>query len=200
MIWKNTKLHTELNKKVREHPEIKDIFMFGSAIRGKEHPNDIDILLLFKNKVDKNIEYTVRTILQKYLKNISIISKTEHTMMDEAFDARESMLFEAKSLLTGKNVAQQYGFSAFGLCKYTFGTWTLLQKTKFYHALNGRGKETGIIQKLEGIKLSDSVILVPLEYIEQFRAFLEYWKLEYTYVPILLPSRLGRKSILENKK
>ena len=195
MILQNIKLKNELNTFVKKHPEIVDLFLFGSVVRGKQNPSDIDILILFKKKVDKNIEYLLRKELEKHAKNISIISKTEKTILDIAFDARESVLFEAKSLLTGKNIAQQYGFSSFGMFKYNFGKWSKLQKTKFYYAFNGRGK-IGIAEKMHAIKLSDSVILVPLEYIEEFRSFLESWKINYLYIPIIIPARLGRKSIL----
>ncbi len=196
MTLQNTKLKNELHKIVKQHPEVLDILLFGSSVRGKSTPADIDILLLFQEKVDKNVEYTARNILQKYAKNISIISKTEKTILDPAFDARESMLFEAQSLLTGKNIAHQYGFSSFGMFKYHFNQWSKLQKTKFYYALNGRGK-TGIADQYKSIKLSDSVMLVPLEHIEEFRSFLESWKVEYKYIPLIIPARLGRKSILE---
>lgn len=196
MILQPIKLKHELNKIVQKYPELLDILVFGSLVRGKQHPSDIDILLLFKEKVDKNIEYLVRKTLEKHAKNISFISKTEQTVFDSAFDARESMLFEAKSLLTGENIAKQYGFSSFGMFKYQFKQWSKLQKTKFYYALNGRGK-TGIADQYKSIKLSDSVILVPLEHIEEFRSFLETWKIDYKYIPLIIPSRLGKKSILE---
>ncbi len=196
MILQNIKLKNELKKITKDHLKVIDVLVFGSTVRGKSHPSDIDILLLFKEKVDKNIEYLVRNILQKYAKNLSLISKTEKTVVDAAFDARESMLFEAKSLLTGKNLAQQYGFSSFGMFKYHFSHWSKLQKTKFYYALNGRGKK-GIAESFGCIKLSDSVMLVPLEHIEEFRSFLESWKIEYKYIPLVIPARLGRKSILE---
>ncbi len=196
MTLQNIKLKHELHKIAKSHPELLDVLLFGSAVRGKSTPSDIDILLLFQEKVDKNTEYMVRKVLEKHEKNISLISKTEKNILDPAFDARESILFEAKSLLTKKNIAQQYGFSSFGMFKYNFNQWSKLQKTKFYYALNGRGK-IGIADQYKSIKLSDSVMLVPLEHIEEFRSFLETWKIDYKYIPLIIPSRLGRKSILE---
>ncbi len=195
MIFKNTTLKNNLQKLSHKNKEILDIVLFGSAVRGKKDPKDIDILVLFQEKIDKTIEYHIRKELEKYYSNISVISKTTKTVLDDAFDARESVLFEAISLLTGKNLAQQYGFSSFGCFKYTFGIWTKLQKTKFYHALNGRTQE-GIAQKIHCIKLSDNVMLVPLEHIEEFRSFLNYWKITYIYIPLIIPARLARKSIL----
>lgn len=196
MILPNIKLKNELNKIRSKHHGLLDILVFGSVMRGKQHPSDTDVLVLFKERVDKNVEYLLRKELERYAQNISITSKTEKTVLEITFDARESVLFEAKSLFTGKNMAQEYGFSSFGMFKYGLKQWSKLQKTKFYYALNGRGKK-GIVEKIQGIKLSDSVMLVPLGYVEDFKSFLESWKINYLYIPLIIPTRLGRKSILE---
>jgi len=82
--------------------------------------------------------------------------------------------------------------------KYNFKGWDKLKKTKFYHALNGRGKNQGVLVNLGGIKLSDQIILIHLDKIELFREFLESWKLDYKYIPLLMPERLSRKKILES--
>lgn len=198
MILKDTSLCHKLKEILKKEPEILDIILFGSAVRGKEKPNDLDILIIFKNKINKETEYNIRKIIEKNYKNISIISKTEKTVLDVSFDAREGFIFEGKSLITGKNITEKYGFSSFGMFKYNFGSWDKLQKTKFYYALNGRSSQKGIAETLNCIKLSDSLMLVPLSNIEKFREFLESWKIRYIYIPTLIPERLSRKKILES--
>ena len=47
------------------------------------------------------------------------------------------------------------------------------------------------------IKLSDSLVLVPLGKIEPFRDFLDSWAIDYLYIPLLLPQRLSKKNILQ---
>jgi predicted nucleotidyltransferase len=195
MILKNIKLKNELNKFIKT-TEIKDILVFGSLIKGKEKPNDIDILVIFKKRVIKDQEYQIKKILTRHYNNVSIISKTKKTITEASFDARESILFEAFSLLTKKNLAEEYGFLSFGLFKYNFSNWNKLQKTKFYYALNGRGSEEGIFQQLNSIKLSDQTILIPLNKIDNFKEFLDSWKLDYKYIPIMIPKRLGKSKIL----
>ena len=197
MILKDTKLRNKLKILADKNLEVADILIFGSTIRGKEKPNDIDIIVLFKDKINKETEYAIRKELEKNYKNVSIISKTEKTSLDKAFDARESLLFEAQSLITEKNLAEEYGFHSFGMFKYNFGNWDKLKKTKFYYALNGRGNKEGIASMLNCIKLSDSLILAPLEKIEAFKEFLDSWGINYKYIPILLPERLSKKKILE---
>ena len=197
MILKNIKLKNELKKFSKNFDELLDVIVFGSVIKGKSDPSDIDILVLFEKKVDKRIEYELRKILESYYSNISIISKTKSTVLDSSFAARESILFEGFSLLTKDNLAQKYGFSSVGMFKYDFKDWDKLNKTKFYYALNGRGSGSGVIDSVNGIKLSDSVVLIPLENIEQFRDFLDSWRLEHIYVPILIPKRMNKQKILQ---
>ncbi|HII13732.1 MAG TPA: nucleotidyltransferase domain-containing protein [Nanoarchaeota archaeon] len=197
MILTNIKLRNSLKKIVRATKSIDDILLFGSIIRGKQNPQDIDIMILFKEKVDKATEYKIRKELEKYAKNISIVSKTQKTAIEQTFDARESILFECISLLSGKNLAKEYGFSSLGMLKYKIKGWTNLQKTQFYHALNGRSGKGGVLEQLSSIKLSDNIILTPLNRIELMKDFLDFWKIEYLYIPLLIPHRMNHKNILE---
>ena len=172
---------------------VIDIVLFGSLVRGKENPNDIDILILFKDKVDKDAEYEFR---KNAGKDVSVISKTEAGLIEPSFDAREGFLFEGYSLVNDECIASRYGFSSFGLVIYDTNGMTNTQKTKFYYALNGRGESNGIIGSLSGIKISDNVIAVPLDKIEYAKEFFDFWKLDYKYIPSLIPSRLARKQII----
>ncbi|MFH1440395.1 MAG: nucleotidyltransferase domain-containing protein [Candidatus Woesearchaeota archaeon] len=179
--------------------EIEDIVFFGSRMKGKLNPKDLDILLIFKKKVNKEIEYQLKNILGLLvfeINQISIISKTEESYKKETFDAREGVLFEGYSLIKSKFIASDFGFTSLGLFIYQTNKLSNVQKTKFYYALNGRGPTKGMVQELEGIKLSNNIIAVPLEKIEATKKFLNYWELEYKYVPTLIPKRLGKKSII----
>lgn len=198
MILKNTKLRNRLKEILKRHNEINDILLFGSTVRGKEKPTDLDILVLFKKKVNKIVEHRIRQELEKAYKNISIISKSMKSALDPSFDARESILFEGISLISGKNFAKDYGFDSLGLFKYGFEGWSKLKRIKFYHALNGRGGKDGMFKSLNCIKLSDGAILAPLSQIEPMKNFLESWKIDYKYIPILMPERLNKKHILEH--
>jgi len=197
MILTNTTLVTSLRKILKTDNKIDDVFVFGSAAREKQKPKDIDILVVFKTKVYVESAYVIRKEIEKHQKPIQVVSKTIKNLTDSSFSARESILFEARSLITGKNLAEEYGFSSLGLFKYSFGDWTKLQKTKFYHALNGRTGKQGVQQILNCIKLSDNLILVPLKHIDEFKEFLDSWNLKYIYSPMLLPKRMNNKTILE---
>ncbi len=197
MILKNTVLKNRLKKIIKQTHEVKDILVFGSIVRGKENPTDVDILVIFKNNVNKEIEYTIRRELEKLVKNVSIISKTEETMLDPSFDARESVLFEAISIIDHKTTAEKYGFSSVGMFKYNTHMLNNVQKTKFYYALNGRNNQKGIAEQMECIKISDNVIIVPLKNIDKMKEFFDIWHMKYVYVPTIIPLRLHKKALLE---
>lgn len=199
MILKDTKLKNSLKNIAKGLPEVDDILVFGSIIRGKIHPSDIDIMILFKKAVDKDAEYIIRKEIEKHYGNASVISKTLKTALEPTFDARESILFEGVSLLSGKNLAKDYGFSSMGMIRYEIKGWTNLQKTKLYHALNGRSGKGGMLKELDCTKFSDNIIIVPLNKIEQIKDFIESWKINYTYMPILIPERMNSKKILQQK-
>ncbi len=176
--------------------EIKDIVLFGSLIRGKTKPKDIDILIIFKTKINKDIEYKFRKLLSNYAQNISIISKTEKEYIEPSFDAREGILFEGYSIINSRFIAEDFGFTSFGLFFYDTKNMTNAKKTSFYYALNGRSSNEGVIDKLNAIKLSDNIIAVPLNNIEVAKEFFEYWGLNYKYIPSLMPKRMGKKNII----
>ncbi|MEK6901696.1 MAG: nucleotidyltransferase domain-containing protein [Nanoarchaeota archaeon] len=56
MILNNIILHKNLKKIVAKQTEVEDIILFGSVMRGQERPEDIDILVIFKNSVVKETE------------------------------------------------------------------------------------------------------------------------------------------------
>ena len=99
-------------------------------------------------------------------------------------------------MLTGNTLGEKYGFTSVGMFKCYFYGWNKLKKTKYYYALNGRGAQKGIAEELECTKLADGVILVPINKVEPFRSFLEFWQVEYTYIPTLIPERLNKKKLL----
>ena len=191
-ITKLSKQSKVFQKKYKE--EIKDIILFGSSLRGKSEPEDIDILILFNKKINKEIEYEFKK--QVSIKNISLISKTEDALHDPSFSAREAILFEGYSLIKKHLISSQSGFDSLGMFIYYTKEFTNVKKTRFYHALNGRRGSPGVIDLLKAIKLSNNIIVVPLEKIEEAKEFFEQQNIEFKYVPSLMPARLAKKHII----
>lgn len=175
--------------------KLIDIILFGSLIRGKSVPKDIDILLIFNKKVDKNIEYELKKIVSGSIKDASLISKTEESYKETSFDAREGVLFEGYSLINSRFISSDFGFASFGLFLYDTSKMSNTDKTRFYYALNGRASE-GFIKMIGGMRLSNNILAAPLGSIEPAKEFFDHWKIDYRYVPSLIPQRLGKASII----
>ena len=60
MILTDMVLKKALKKLIEKEKEIHDIVVFGSIVRGKEKPGDIDVMVIFKKNVNKEIEYQIR--------------------------------------------------------------------------------------------------------------------------------------------
>ena len=81
------------------------------------------------------------------------------------------------------------------LFKYDLINLNKSERMRFYYSLYGRTKEQkGIIQELNSIKFSDSIILCPANNSEEMSEYLNSWKIKHLKFPILIPSRL--KNIL----
>ena len=111
-------LINQLSGKVNAHlrkNQISDIILFGSVMRGKKYPNDIDILLVFKGGINKDVEYEITQAASVVNDKVSITSVAEESLKKPTFPAREGYLFEGYSLINKGPVVRQYGFAAFGL-------------------------------------------------------------------------------------
>jgi len=185
----NIKLRNNLKKIIDSN--IEEILLFGSVAREKDRPNDTDIMIIYKDKINKEIELEIKKEIEKYYKNVVITSKNSNNIFDETFDARENILFEGISLIDNKKIAEKYGFSSIGMFNYETKKLTNLQKTKFYYALNGRNDE-GLLKKLKSVKLSDNIILTPLNKTDELKELFEFWKIEYKYIPTMIPMRMKK--------
>jgi hypothetical protein len=60
----------------------------------------------------------------------------------------------------------------------------------FYYSLYGRGDRTGVIDKYELKKFSDTIIMSHINNSELVKEFLDYWELKYQEIPTLIPKRI----------
>lgn len=197
-------INTNFKKAVRKwftvnKASVHDVLLFGSAMKGAVEPNDIDIMLIFNSVVDKKIERSLRKSLEKIETNVSIVSKTVQSAMDPSFSGREAQLFEAYSLITDELVSTRYGYVSYGMFIYDTKPLSNSKKTKFYYAFNGRRSNEGICKRLGLVKISDNVVLVPLDKIKPATDFFELWGIETSYIPTMIPSRLAKEHILKKK-
>jgi predicted nucleotidyltransferase len=175
-------------KEFLKKKEILDIILFGSSVRGKEEPNDIDILIVYTKDVKNinNINYELRKELEKISKNFEIIGKEYPDLFKIEFLARSSILSEGYSFLQNKFFVEGLNFKNLILFKYSLDDMNKSKRMIFYYALNGRGKDIGLLKKYECIKFSDNIILSPMESSDSIKEFFKMNKIKFLEIPILI--------------
>lgn len=188
--------NTKFKSKVKEFFErnkdkIIDIILFGSSVKGKKEPSDIDILLIHKDKKDLDVSYALKKSLNSFGLNLQIIDKTYPELFKDAFQAKEAFLSEGYSLVYEHFLSVGLGYMGFILFKYELKGFNKSKSMRFYYSLYGRNKsEEGMLKKLKAIKFSNSIILCPLESCEELKDYMHTWEIQYTDFPVLIPSRL----------
>lgn len=174
----STNLANHLNKKIKgmNLNEVEDIFVFGSAVKGKEFPSDIDLCIVFK----KEISQKTITELQKKLKKIDthISALTIDDFFKKPHTLAKTLLVEGISIFNKKPFAANFGFNSFALYSYDLSGLKPTDKVRFVQLLKGR-KEEGIIKKLGGEWIANSCFLIPITKDNETQTILKKWAVPY---------------------
>ncbi len=170
-----------------KNKNLFDIVVYGSSVKGKSIPRDLDILIIFssgslKERLDK---------LQKIkfkLKKISDKIDAKQILLKELFTsnflARTGIIIEGISLSKEKRFSETMGFKAFSLFNYSLKKLTHTQKIKFNYVLSGRNQE-GIIKRLNGSRLVNGAAKIPIENSIEFEEVLRMHDIDYKKIDIL---------------
>jgi len=170
--------------------EVLDILLFGSVIKGKSKPHDLDILIIFKEKNNIDLIYKFRLMLESSVTlSVEVTGKSYFELFKKTFVIREAILSEGYSLINHCFFSQGLGFVNKVMFHYNLKGKNKSERMRFYYSLHGRNTE-GILKKLDAKKFMDTVILCPVEHQEEMREFFNHWKIEFKVIPILIPERL----------
>jgi len=151
---------------------IFDIVLFGSAVKGKEDANDLDVCVIFKRKCD------FAKMLGKFEAPKMHLSSL---LLEELFTAPLwlSLILEGESVLQDKKISEIFNFDSDIIFKYNLRSLAPTQKTVFSHALFGRGNG-GIAQENDAQILGKGALMSPRSKSEELRKFFESWKIDYS--------------------
>ncbi len=187
MLSEITKLN-KIFKKYLKGKGISDIVLFGSLMKGKNKPKDIDILIIFKERINKKTELEIKRNLNGIYEINSI---TEKELFGEDFIAKEGLYLEGYSFSKKKYLRDLLGFISIGYLKYSIRNLRGAKRIRFYYALMGRGSSKGFLSEIKADRFSDNVIVCDYSEIEKLKDFFNSWRIEYTIFPSLVPKRLG---------
>ncbi len=168
----------------KKYPEIWDIAIFGSLIRGKVVSRDIDLIIIL-NKLTKlqnklNLSHELKQSLKKFyetdIKTIDI-----KDIFDKNFLARQGIIAESYLIIRNKFLSELFGFKPYYIFQYSLKNLKTSKKIMFQYALKGRAGrgQKGIISLKKCEHLGKGVVKVPLENADEFREFLEKNKASY---------------------
>ena len=177
------------SKSFEKDKGIFDIVVYGSNVKGKIEARDIDILIIFKEKpLAERVEITQRfkEKIGKEIGKLDIKTINLSELFETNFLARQAILTESYSLVYRMPFSEKAGFLSYSLFTYKLKNLSHNDKTKFTYSLIGRGKNQGILKKLNAKPLGKAVILLPIQNSSFFEDFLKKWKIDYNKKNILI--------------
>lgn len=166
---------------------IFDIVVYGSLVKGKMDPNDLDIVIIFKQgSLNERLER-----LQQIKKKIRLKEKVDikgilwEELFQEGFFGRTGIFLEGISLINEKPFSYKMGFEGFAIFVYNLKNKSHTEKVKFNYLLNGRDRD-GLIKMMGGKHLGAGVIQIPISRSLEFDEVLKRHNIQYSKIDNLI--------------
>lgn len=166
-LLKLAELKKNLKNILKNYNEIKDIIIFGSFVKNKEEPKDIDIALIVEKK-DINLTSKLKKEIPADI-HISII--TENEILTNPLTL--TLINEGYSIVKEDYIKNILKIKPMKLYSYNLMHLNNSSKTLFNIAL----KKT--LKKINGEKISPGSVLIPMEQTGYFEEFLDAWQMKY---------------------
>ncbi|MEK6903033.1 MAG: nucleotidyltransferase domain-containing protein [Nanoarchaeota archaeon] len=169
------KLRNILKNKIKK--SIIDIFIIGSALKNKLRPNDLDILVLFREENLKEVGERLFEIKENIAeKNIHI----EPIFVDNLFEEKITLtvFHEGFSIKKNKFISELIKLNSFSIFSFNLANLSKIEKVRFAQALYGRKKD-GLIHAEEGIVLGQGSFMINVQKEEIFKEFMKKWNVKY---------------------
>jgi predicted nucleotidyltransferase len=161
--------------------EIFDLVIYGSSVKGKEKPQDLDLVLIFYDSpLSFRLDYAQKLKNEiKINKEVDLKTMNLREFFDAGFLARQGIILEGYAVIHKKSLAELFGFSGWALFSYTLKNLNHNEKTKFTYVLIGRNKE-GMLKKVHGKSIGRGAVLIPIKDSLFFEDFLIKWNVKYS--------------------
>jgi len=163
-----------------KRPGVEDIFIFGSFVKGKDTPGDIDICLSMEGS-NGSLTEEIAAFLKKEAGLSAHFTRTRFALMLADRELWKSIFHEAYSIRHKGFVAKLMGLEPFVLAEYSLKGLSLSQKQIFSHALNGTGGRESFLKDINAKRIGRGAMIIPNESVEKARSFLDTWKADYGF-------------------
>ncbi|MCR4327795.1 MAG: nucleotidyltransferase domain-containing protein [Nanoarchaeota archaeon] len=151
---------------------VYDVILFGSFVKGKTEPQDIDVAVISDKKIFKFKNYHVSIIsLEDFFKPIGLVN---------------TLIREGYSLKKNKPFSEVYGFKNKCLFRYELSDLSASKKVQVVNFLRGRKGEKGLVLEKEGEWVSNQVFLCPVIYDSIFDKFFMNAKIKFRKYYVLI--------------
>ena len=140
-------------KKIINDRNFLDVILFGSAIKGKTIPSDIDIAIISEKEVNKEL-FEPKDFHFSFL-SPSDFFKKRITLLNTLFR-------EGYSLKFNKFFSELYGFKNLVLFVYELRGISNSKKVKIVNALRGKANKKGMVSEKGGNWLANQVFFIPI--------------------------------------
>ena len=151
-----------------KYDALEDIFIFGSIVKGKGKPEDVDIALCLRAKAPKDLIYAIKTEIRA-----AIGKEADINVLDVYSTLWLVLIREGFSVRKNRFLHEIYKIRPVVLYKYSLKKLNPTQKVQFTRGLDA------VIKLAEGNKLTRSVVLIPLKNKIKFDEFLNSWNMLY---------------------
>ena len=147
------KLIKDKLKNIIGRREILDVILFGSVIKGKALPRDVDIAVITEEDYEPGI-FNIEGFHFSFLKPIDFFKK-RITLLSTIFREGYSLKFD-------KSFSELYGFRNRVLFRYELSRLTNSKKVKVVNILRGKKGDKGLVVENGGEWLSNQVFFIPM--------------------------------------
>lgn len=154
----------KLNKFLKDN-EIQDVILFGSFVKGKQEPRDIDVAIISNKNYSSFSNFHISVLnFEDFFKPISLV---------------KTLFREGYSLKKNKPFSEVYGFKNKCLFKYDLTNLSLSEKVVVVNFLRGKNKEKGLVSEKNGEWISNQVFLCPIMFESLFERFFINKKIKF---------------------
>ena len=164
--------------------KIVDIFLFGSAMKGKRKPGDVDLYVVLKGADDKLVQEIYRDFREGFGKGAHFNWIPSEKLLDDPVFV--TVIEEGVSLITGEALSRRMGYAPGLIFTFSLGKLNPSKKVLFSYALHGKNGTEGLLTKAHGKILGRGVVFVPVQFTEVAREFMEFWNADYSAKKVLM--------------
>ncbi len=156
---------------------ILDVILFGSAIKGKPNPHDIDIAIISENEADRDMPCPDGFHFS-FLKPLDFF-RERPTILNTLFREGYSLKFK-------RPFSELYGFNNKALFSYQLKGLNSSKKVKIVNILRGKKGKKGLVAEKNGNWLANQIFTVPIGNMNIFEKFFLNFEIKFIKYYVLM--------------